>query len=202
MSQRAMKLSVLGDKIVDSMIQNDMIPQEQRPIYLFGVCQGIRICYELILMLVSGIVLGVFAETVQMLVTFIPIRIYAGGYHAKTPARCAVSSWILYLVHISAVKWLMIPGVVAAVVVAAAPVMVLLLGPVEDEQKPLFNYEKIRYREKAVYHSLFFACIALVWGKLGFVNMEKSVVMGFCMVFVVVAAGAVYQRKEKLWGKV
>lgn len=197
-----MKISTLGDKIVDSMIRNQVIPQEQRPIYLFGVCQGIRICYELILMLTSGIVLGVFAETVQLLVTFISIRIYAGGYHAKTPARCAVSSWILYLIHISAVKWLMIPEAVEAVLVAAVPALTLLLGPVEDEQKPLLDYEKTRYRDKAVYHSLFFACIALVWGKLGFLNMEKSVVMGFSMVLAVVVAGAVYQRREKLLGKV
>lgn len=45
--------------------------------------------------LIFGLILGMFFERIIFLVTYIPLRSFAGGYHAKTPVRCYFASLFL-----------------------------------------------------------------------------------------------------------
>lgn len=82
--------------LVERMIRTGIIEKERAPLYAFGMEQGLRTLLEMVLMLVTGIVFGLFWQGAVMMTVFCLIRVYAGGYHAKTPMQCAVKSWLMF----------------------------------------------------------------------------------------------------------
>lgn len=49
---------------------------------------GITVLINLISTIVIGVIAGNVFESIAFLVFYIPLRSYAGGYHASTPRRC------------------------------------------------------------------------------------------------------------------
>ena len=79
------------------------VDEEDKEIYLFGIYQGLIFLLNVVTALLTGIILDMFLESVLFLICFIPLRIFAGGYHAKTQFRCYVMSTVttvilLYLI--------------------------------------------------------------------------------------------------------
>lgn len=99
--------------------------------------------------LMMGLLFNQFLEGLLILVLFIPFRIYAGGYHAKTPIQCAIKTWTLftgafvYLKFVVPVMWLKFASALGVWG------MLFLMAPVQHKNKPLEEYEITKYRRKA-----------------------------------------------------
>ena len=63
------------------------LTDEDKEIYLFGLIQGVIFLLNTFTALCIGMILNMLIEVIIYLVCFIPIRIFAGGYHAKTQVR-------------------------------------------------------------------------------------------------------------------
>jgi putative AIP processing-secretion protein len=51
-----------------------------------------------------GILFQLFVPCILLNLSFIPLRINAGGYHADNPAKCYVNSTIMIAVLLAAIK--------------------------------------------------------------------------------------------------
>lgn len=81
-------LARLADGLSQRMVDNEAIREEEAALVSFGIVQGLRSLIEMILMVVTGILCGLFWQSMVILLAFIPLRVFAGGYHAKTPLQC------------------------------------------------------------------------------------------------------------------
>jgi accessory gene regulator B len=88
-------------------------------------------------------------ETIVFTLGYIPLRIYAGGYHAKTPFRCWCLSNIILVVSLmiaqNAEKYYITFGALSLIAV----VILILLMPVKDIHKP-FDRKKYKKRGCAI----------------------------------------------------
>ena len=82
--------------LVGRMLASQAFPKEDAPLVSFGIVQGLRTLIEIILLLCTGLFMNLFWQGVVILLAFMPLRIYAGGYHARTPMQCAVKTWLLF----------------------------------------------------------------------------------------------------------
>lgn len=137
------------------------IDEDDKEIYLFGFYQGLIFLLNLVTALLTGIILDMFLESVLFLICFIPLRIFAGGYHAKTQFRCYVMSTVSTVILLYLIAFLQKNmGVEAIAIYMVAACVVWKLAPVQDKNKPLDLDEQRKYRKKVHSLLLLMSCIS------------------------------------------
>ncbi len=164
------------------MLANQVIPEKNAGLVSFGIAQGLRSVMEILMILVTGFVLGMFWQSAIILVTFIPLRSYAGGYHAKTPVQCAVMTWLLFFCFLMWIKF--VPGHVWLQIsmILIAGVCIWICSPVQHENKPLEEYEIVKYRKLVRRIYLLEVILAVVLHVVGMTDLSQSIVAAIVMV--------------------
>ena len=140
---------VLSERITEWLLANEAIPREDKEIYRYGIQQGMIALVNLGTTMIIGMVFGKLLESLLFMTAYIPLRSFAGGYHAKTAVRC----YFFSIVMISAVLWGMryvtYSSLIFGWLTAISGSVIWFLVPVEDRNKPLDDVEKVVYRKRA-----------------------------------------------------
>lgn len=137
---------MISEKIIVLMLRNEIISDEDKEIYLYGLHQGFVLLGNLLTMLLIGYLFDSIWEVLIFCISYIPLRSYAGGYHARTGFRCYVFSVAMILVFIYFTNFTFWNGVSLAGTTLISALIITLLAPVEDKNKPLDKNEKQIYR--------------------------------------------------------
>lgn len=190
-------LERLAKWLVGKMLASQAISKEDAALVSFGIVQGLRTVMEIIFMLLIGIVMNVFWQSIIILGAFMPLRIYAGGYHAKTPMQCALKTWLLFFCFLLWLKY--VPGYIwlQIFLLLLAGLCLWRFAPVEHENKPLEAYEFKKYRKKA--GTIYAVELSLYAGAYaaGLPELSRSIALGVVMMWVIMMAGVVIGRKTK-----
>jgi accessory gene regulator B len=190
-------LEQLAEHLTARLIANGTVQEEKAALYSFGFLQGIRTILETLLLLGTGILLGQFWQCVVILFVFAPMRIYAGGYHAGTAGECAWKTWLLLLAVLLYLKF--VPGVllIQIGVLCVTAGMIWIAAPIEDEHKPLKEYEVKKYRRKsAKFFFLNLALFLLGYG-IGVPVLSRCIAMSMAMLIVIMTAGIIKNERRK-----
>ena len=95
-----------------------------------------------------GILFRLFLPCVLLNLSFIPIRISAGGHHADSPVKCYVLSTLLIAALLAILKWVSVSLLAAWILILAASAVLLWLAPIETENNPLDETEVRVYRRR------------------------------------------------------
>ena len=79
---------------------NDIISPDKTEICAYGLELMISTIGEIIIILLFSIFSGVLSETLLFFIAFIPLRIYAGGYHADNRLRCFLILIMVYIIFV------------------------------------------------------------------------------------------------------
>jgi len=142
-------MNSLCEKSVDFMIQNEVISSEDKEIYVYGLKQGFILLLNILTTLFIGFLFNKVLKTIIFLAAYIPLRIYAGGYHARTQLRCYICSVVLTISVLLAVEFIPWTNFIVTVVAAISGMIIFILSPVEDMNKPLDAVEVRIYGKRA-----------------------------------------------------
>ncbi len=78
--------------VVADSIKKGKIAENEAEIYEFGYTLLIEKLYIFLISVVIAIALDAVWEVLTLCITFIPLRVYSGGYHAKSRWACAILS--------------------------------------------------------------------------------------------------------------
>lgn len=145
-----MLLQSISERLTLSLIESSIIDKEDEDLYQYGILQGFRIILNLVSALIIGLLFGKLPEIVLFMTAYIPLRSYAGGFHAKTPPRCYVLSVAMLCLVSIGLREDVLSDTVLYVVSAVSAVTVLAVSPVEDKNKPLDEAETRMFRKKAI----------------------------------------------------
>ncbi|BCN29466.1 accessory gene regulator ArgB-like protein [Anaeromicropila herbilytica] len=140
-----------SEEVVEWQIRKSVLKEDDRELYEYA--------YELLMgqvinILISAVVAILFHSVIPVgifLVTYIPLRSYAGGYHSRTNERCTLlSTAIIILVCLvtKRVEFHDAPYLIVGLGMVADAI-IFLLSPVEDLNKPFDQEEKKRYGKRA-----------------------------------------------------
>ena len=178
--------------LVGWMLAGQAFPKEDAPLVSFGILQGLRTIF----MLLTGLFMNLLWQGALILIAFMPLRIYAGGYHARRPMQCAVKTWLLFFGILLLYRFA--PGLlwVQILLLAITGLSLWKFAPVEHENKPLEEYEIIKYRKLAfgIYgaETVLFVMLRL----LGAVGAARCIVLGMGMMLVVMWIGVGVNRGQ------
>ena len=135
----------LSEKWAHQLAIHEVIPAEDEELYSYGLRQGAVFLLNIATIFCIGWLMGMVKESIVFMLSYLPLRRMAGGYHARTQLRCYLLGIVLTTSVLLAVKWLPwnLPIYSALLLVAGA--IIIWLAPVEDRNKPLDEMEKVRY---------------------------------------------------------
>ncbi len=131
------------------MQTENLVDEENAEIYQFGLeCMLLKVVH-IMSYLVIGLCMGELLSLVVSGSILIPLRRKTGGYHAKTRIGCYIFSCGTVALLCLFNKILMMPvmGIAGTIV---ADILILLLAPVENENRELDAEERILFRKQAI----------------------------------------------------
>ena len=97
--------SKLSCKITDRLEHYGIISKSNRALYEYGLHQMFATILNILTMLLIGFFMRLAVPAIIYTIAYIPIRVYAGGYHASTPQRCWAFSAIMLWIALCIVKY-------------------------------------------------------------------------------------------------
>ena len=79
-------------KITDWLIRCDAAEEQDRLLYEYAMYSILLTLYPVILAIGIGILFGAARRSILIIVPFVVIRKFSGGYHAKRAGTCLMSS--------------------------------------------------------------------------------------------------------------
>ena len=184
-------LARLAGKIGNNLVHSGVIKEEDAEIYIYGINQILTSVLNVSSALIIGVIFGVFPEIAVFMAAYIPLRSFAGGYHAKTPLSCYVFSVIMLIVVSIGLKYLHLADWVYYAVFVAATLVVLVLSPVEDRNKPLAEIEQKVYKKRTMNIAAAEVMVCLALKFVGYDNLFVAVVYSFVVLSFMLVAGKV-----------
>ena len=165
---------------------------------------GLRQIFSTILnagtMLLIGFLMQMLIEAILFTVIYIPVRVYAGGYHASTPQRCWAFSAIMLWIALCIVKYTpqMYFWVITTLSLIAC-IVVFLLSPVEDRNKRLDEKEHHVYHIRAIVVMTIEAVAAILLFVFHFKQFVLVLEIAWCSLAVMLLLGKgknVFENKK------
>jgi len=153
-------VSLAAKKVTKSICKSGIIANEDYDLYQYGVEQALIMFINFVSTLLIGLFLNMILQSIVFMISYIPLRSYAGGFHASTPWRCygislfiiaAVLSWLKFVPFLSI-------GCIVAIIIGS--VLCFVLAPVEDKNKPLDEKEQRVFKKRAYLILIIEICIS------------------------------------------
>lgn len=138
--------------------------------------------------LMGDVIVGLLFE-----LTYIPIRIYAGGYHVSSKRRCECLSYGSLLLCMILIFYVPMKVEVMHVLLLFFGIVIYLFAPVESVNKRLNSVEKKVFRRK----SIMYLMIALFIYVL-LLRKDKTLYLKTIMYSVCLVAVGLYVPKNKI----
>ncbi len=176
--------------ITDYLINSKLIKETEREIYEYGIKQTFVMGLNIITTLFLAIIFNLLFATIVFSVSYIILRSYAGGYHARDNIRCYIFSVLLAVSSILIIKFNILDMNSLLISTFIASIVIFALAPIEDINKPLDEVERIVFRKR----TLFVMGILIFAGIIGnFISFKiiTSVYLAIIYVAVMLVLGKI-----------
>jgi len=184
----------ISKKITDRLLFKNVIDKDDWEIYQYGMYQLILNSVDIVTILLLGIIFKELWQCIVYVGVFVSMRVYAGGYHASTPLRCYLITTLTTAVALLVMKYIEVGYFVWTAMLFVSSLVILVLAPIESENKPLDIMEKKIYRKRT--------CI--IWGVetvlaviFAFLKV-KSVFICVTMAEIMLGIALIYEKIAKL----
>lgn len=191
MKKTTKEIDKMTNMLTNFIIQHSDAKREDADIIAFGVKYGLITLAEILGMVVISFLMRELIPGAVILIAFISIRVYAGGYHAKTLPRCVVMSTILFTLIILGYKMLYLPIIVKGLIALFWGVLILIFSPVENDNRRLSENEKKVFKNRAL---LFYSISLIIFILIK--KLSNILVWAYLMILVVLIGGIVKERMK------
>ena len=133
---------------------------------------------KLIFIIIVSIILGIWKETLLLILIFNGIRLTDFGVHAKRSIDCLVSSTLFFILFPIICIKLTIPLIVKIILFIPLTVLIGIFAPADTEKRPLINKKKRKiYKMLSIMISIIYMTIAIV---------IKDNTLSNCFIFAIV----------------
>ena len=172
----------------------EVITEEELELYAYAVQVCITTVSPLIMILCISGLLGHIPEGILLVLPFLTVRKYSGGYHAKTALRCFICSIILCVTYLLAAISLS-NGLAIRLVLGLACITLMLLSPVDSVNRKLSDTECLRFRRKSRGITIFYLMIYTVLTVMHY--HTYAVCIALCIILAAsLQLPCIFQKKE------
>ena len=154
------KISRIADSIAVLFLKKNIINEDELPVYQYGMQVLICNIAGMLTVLIVGILISRLVESIIFITIYATLRIYTGGYHARTPLVCNIVFLGTYLVTVM-LEALKVNNSVVWIMYLLSCLIILRFSPIENVNKELDEKDKEIYRNKSLIISTLLLMILL-----------------------------------------
>lgn len=131
---------------------NDIDDENKKEVLTYGIEAIVSSVVFLSIITAVSLAIGMIEECLCFLVVFVPVRIYAGGYHASTHPRCfaiLAADLVIGAILVKLCSTIYIPFALSAGAISA--IIIIKLAPIVDKNHPLSKRQIKSSRKKSIY---------------------------------------------------
>lgn len=189
-------MNYLVSKILAFITDQNVISsdEEVQDFYRYGIEITISSLLNIILVLSIGLLIHHVIESVIFLSLFILIRSFTGGYHADTYFRCNLLMCVTFILTIFAniITSDKITLSIAIGLVCLTEITVVLLGPIENKNKPIDGSKKPKLKIMGLIVTLTVNCIGIIFVK----SYIGTMIIFTCLLIAALMAAAIIKEKR------
>lgn len=153
-------LGRIADSIAVLFLEKNIINEDELPVYQYGMQVLICNIAGMLTVLIVGILISRLVESIIFITIYATLRIYTGGYHARTPLVCNIVFLGTYLVTVM-LEALKVNNSVVWIMYLLSCLIILRFSPIENVNKELDEKDKEIYRNKSLIISTLLLMILL-----------------------------------------
>ena len=135
-------------KIIEKMVQQDIIQEENKEWMEFGLRQAVHIMGNWCLVICIGLLFKLeIWQSLFFYFSYCIVRIFAGGYHAKTRPGCYICSMFCIALAFLIYQQITINKIVCCLLYMIAVITIICYSPMDNPNKRLSVVEKVHYRK-------------------------------------------------------
>ena len=135
--------------IVDYLTNDESIDDDEKEILEFGFERIKVLMVSIPIVILAGLLFYEIPKTLVLVLCLLPLRQNAGGYHIDGKYSCAVLSLITLILEILAIKYVVLPPAVAALIIFIDTILIFVLSPVGNKKNVLDEIEMKVYGKRA-----------------------------------------------------
>jgi accessory gene regulator B len=137
----------MAAKMAFFLVRKQIVPENKIEIHAYGLEILMATIINGILATAVSLFMGVFWQSVLMLLPFVLLRANAGGYHAGSHIGCMLRFMAVYIACLLAARFLPPMAAVFGLIIGAA--VILVIGPLPHKNRPVSGRELAAYKVKS-----------------------------------------------------
>lgn len=173
----------LIERIVEKQLKSGVISEEDIPVYRYGYLLLFEMLLNVIAGVIVGVVLGQLVMTFIFWLAYIPLRSYAGGWHASTFFRCFIVSLLSLAMALLITGYSNLPvNQLTFGIDVVCMVLISAMAPIDTKGKPLDEKEKGRYKRITMVILIIHALISVSVPELRIMLLYVHVILWVALV--------------------
>ena len=138
----------LESRFISMLIKEGLICNEEREIIIYGLHQILMLSVNIITLILLGFLSDKPIQGLFFLLVFWPLRIYAGGYHAKTEKECFFLSAVIECIIFLCMRFVTFTFLLMFIISFLLIICIAVFAPIENQTKKLDELEYHTYKRK------------------------------------------------------
>lgn len=135
--------------IIKFLVETGVVGPDEIELYSYGISLLLKKIVHTVIILVIGAISGMFWCMLVFLLSYIAIREYSGGYHAKTRIGCCTCTVIVTISVVVMFNLFPEPdSIYFQILLLICAILIWFLSPQDTDNKPLEVEERYVYRKK------------------------------------------------------
>lgn len=157
----------IAEDIAFLLIKNKIVDIEEREVYVYGLEVLLLNISNIIIALIISLITKSMWHFVAFILIFVPLRIFVGGYHAKTSEICFIYTSLVYALTVLIIKLfpLLNQNIAAIIVTTILLIPIMVFSPLENSNNPLgenrkrnkWSKQEVSHNSSTVKHYIYFA---------------------------------------------
>lgn len=183
----------LAKKVVFWQVHKNYLPQRDTKLYIYAYGLLIGQVVNIIIACLLATFFHAFITVFLFLLFYIPLRSYAGGYHAKSYTVCTLFSTVLVLLVCLINNMVPCELILSINLLSsgACGIMIFFLSPVQDMNKLLEKVEKDCYRKRSRVIWIGETACWMVCYWSGFRDISLAITTGHFIIAVLLGVGSI-----------
>ncbi len=181
---------------IEEYLQSRGVASDEAEMAAYGIRKMYLFIINVVVFIIIGLILGCAIEMCFFLIAYIPLRVYAGGFHLSRLIYCEILSLILVCIvalimnHFSGTD----PGWFMTLIAGVAIPFHLILAPQDNINKRLNPHEKKKYRCISVVLVVTYYLTEIVLYVFGVYCIQIPVIMALMVSSLSIMENHMYER--------
>ena len=176
-------ITKMSSVIAKWLLHAGAISESDRELYEYAAYSFLFSLMPLCLVVILGCITGMVIEGLLMILPFILIRKFSGGFHLKSPGICLVSSTLLLSAFLFIIRLVIDEQqmILFSCFVIASALQIFLCSPIDNDARKLNEKERLVFQKIARNMSTMFLVVYILLLLLGQLRFSVPVGAGILL---------------------